>query len=61
MSVDYRGESCTYDRNSQTYSRPPVKVFRVCRHGFKRPMKAGSEPDPCPCFRCIQETNQETS
>ena len=51
MSIDYKGESCNYNPRTNTYSRPPVKVFRVCKHGFKRLMIPNDE---CPCFKCME-------
>ena len=58
MAIDYKGESVQYNPRSNTYSRPPVKVYRICKHGFKRVMLI--EDPGCPCYKCIQETNQET-
>lgn len=58
MSIDYKGNSVQYNVASNTYSRPPVKVFRKCKHGFKRPMITG---DSCPCYKCTLETNMETT
>ena len=38
MTVDYRGESCRYDRRTNTYSRPPVQVRYPCsKCGSGRP------------------------
>ncbi len=38
MTVDYSGESCSYDRSTNTYSRPPVKVRYPCsKCGSSRP------------------------
>ena len=58
MSIDYRGESVRYDPRSNTYSRPPVLVFRVCKHGFKRPLR--SDDEGCPCYRGMIDRKQET-
>ena len=55
MSVNFNGASVNYDRSSNTYSRSPVMVFRVCNNGYKRPMR--SEPDECPCFKCAETRN----
>ena len=46
--VNYNGSTVTYDRRGRIYSRPPVKVVRVCKNGFKRPLG----DDTCPCYKC---------
>ena len=57
MTPNYQGKSVNYDRKTNTYSRSPVKIVRVCRYGFKRDLV---KHDECPCFQCTSNRSGNT-
>ena len=50
MSVSYSGETVKVriEDRKRVYSRPPVSLVKVCKHGAKRPI----EVTQCPCVKC---------
>ena len=59
MTVDYRGETVIYDAFTKTYSRPRVPIYRICKNGFKRELRADDQG--CPCYKCGLETKWKQS
>ena len=57
MMVDYRGLSHRYNPQTKMYSRPPVDVYRICKHGFKRQLR--KDDDGCPCYKCSKQRSTE--
>lgn len=61
MSVDYNGQTCRFDRRTNTYSRPPVSIKYPCSTcGSNRPIIPGTlRPGVC-CKRQKVDKPQST-